>query len=186
MNQVADIYNKLSETYEQKYILSDDAIKYLSDESNARKHWRDSGLSGRIISLGCGSGQDIEILDFPDFWTGYDISRGMIANGEYKFPTYNFIEHDCNEMIFGTADILVCMFGAANYLGVDKLLEHYKHLGCHGAFFVFYNENYNDGIFDEYFRYTKADLEDAFNKYSPKVCPLAEGSNYYVVWWNEG
>jgi predicted TPR repeat methyltransferase len=186
MNKVVDVYDALSKTYETTYVKSDDALTYLKDEADAAKHWRASGLSGNIISLGCGSGQDVEVLDFPDCWTGYDISRGMIANGEYKFPTYNFIEHDCNIMIDSQADVLACLFGAGNYLGVDKLLEHYNNLGCHGAFFVFYGEHYEDGIINDYHHYSMSYLESAFAQYKPNVNKLTEDSNYYVVWWNEG
>jgi hypothetical protein len=87
----------------------------------------------------------------------------------------------------GDADVLVSLFGAANYLGVNKLLEQYKRLNCTSAFFVFYNEEYEDGVIDsdDYNLYSKSKLEDKFALFNPVVKPLEENSNYYVVWWNE-
>jgi hypothetical protein len=188
MDNLENIYNELSKTYEKKYINTE---PYLSDELMASKFWEWANLSGSIVSLGIGSGQDIEILKYPDpnEFNGYDISEGMLSNAKKKFPGYEkcLHHHDCNNMIENiSADILVSMFGTANYIGIDKLLEHYIHLNCSSAFFVFYNYQYNDGVAQGY-RYSKTDILEKFKNYNPSlnVVDLFPGSNYYVVMWNE-
>jgi trans-aconitate methyltransferase len=188
---VAEIYNTLAVDYEEKYVNGEDNA-YLRDEKLASFHWQMSGLGGDIVSLGVGSGQDIEILGrpFPAQFRGFDISQGMLDNAMIKFPDYKFYLHDCETQLpsdQGDADVLVSLFGAANYLGVGKLLEQYTRLNCTGAFFVFYNEQYQDGVVDSdhYNLYSESKLQDKFAKYLPVVEPLEENSNYYVVWWNE-
>ena len=63
--------------------------------------------------------------------------------------------------------------------------DSYEWLGCHAAFFVFYNEAYDDDIYTEYHVYDRERLEVAFSRFGATVAPLFDGSNYYVVWWNE-
>ena len=162
---------------------------YMLDEWYAGEHFVATGITGRIVSLGVGSGQDIEILGHPhhEQFVGYDISKGMLENGRAKFPKYSLLMHDCTQMIPNeSADVLVSMFGAANYLGADKLIEHYEWLGCRSAFFVFYNEDYVDDIYTGYHVYDQERLMIAFSRFGAQVVPLFDGSNYYVVWWNEG
>ena len=190
-DNVAEIYNTLAADYEEKYVNGEDNI-FLRDEHLASFHWHMSDLHGDIVSLGVGSGQDIEILGRPDpaNFRGFDISQGMLDNAIAKFPAYRFYLHDCRMQLTkdqDVADVLVSLFGAANYLGVNKLLEQYKRLNCTSAFFVFYNEEYEDGVIDsdDYNLYSQSKLEDKFALFNPVVKPLEENSNYYVVWWNE-
>ena len=188
-DNIAEIYNTLSVDYEEKYVQGDDNV-YLRDERLASHHWQQSGLTGNIVSLGVGSGQDIKILGHPrpENFRGFDISSGMLARAANKFPDYDFTLHDCNMMLTKDqpgCDVLVSMFGAANYLGVDTLISHYQHLGCTGAFFVFYHENYIDGVVDKYHLYSQQELKKKFEAYNARVGPLLDKSNYYVVWWDE-
>jgi ubiquinone/menaquinone biosynthesis C-methylase UbiE len=87
LRHVEAIYNDLSETYEEKYVAGGFQNSYMIDEFHAKTWWLWSRLKGRIVSLGVGSGQDIEILGHPDpaDFTGYDISEGMLANARQKF-----------------------------------------------------------------------------------------------------
>lgn len=185
---IKQIYDELSYDYETKYV---DGISncYKFDESAAAGHFKNANISGRIISLGVGSGQDIEILNYPDptNFVGVDFSIGMIENGRRKFPNYTFGLHDCNLMLnsYGEFDILVSMFGTANYIGTAKLLNHYTALKCSKAFFVFYKEDYDDNLVKNYHRYSPTDLAVAFQKYNAHIMDLWKGSNYYVVWWDE-
>lgn len=189
IDKLAESYNDMSATYDQKYVDGDNN-PYMYDEAKAAEHWLAANLSGKIVSLGCGTGQDIEILNHPDpqMFRGVDFSSGMLEKAKSKFPDYEFWLHDCRYMLrdhHEDADVLVSMFGTANYLGYKKLIAHYKRLNCSQAFFVFYDENYNDGISDETYLYTKDKLKQAFGDYNPTVSDLWDGSNYYVVWWNE-
>ncbi len=193
LRHVEAIYNDLSETYEEKYVAGRLQNPYMADEFHAGTWWQWSRLKGRIVSLGVGSGQDIEILGYPDpaDFTGYDISEGMLANARQKFPAYadRLLHFDCEQRLPGgiQADVLVSMFGAPNYLGAERLLRHYDDLGCKGAFFVFYNEMYDDGLDVGTIYYSKRDLFDIFTPFFPtmNVIDLFPGSNYYVVMWNE-
>ena len=177
-------YNDASEWYEQKYVEGGwENNHYMKDEKDAHDFWQKNGEVGSIISLGVGSGQDIAILGNPDPSTfkGYDISEGMLANGRKKYPNYTLIEHDCTDLIDEKCDILVSMFGTPNYIGLSKLLAHYQHMKCKHAFFVFYNENYVDGIASKYHRYTQDELTRILHAFKPIVEPLNE--NYYIVKW---
>lgn len=184
------IYDELSVDYEEKYIQGENN-PYMRDEVNALNMWLVANFpKGRIASLGVGSGQDIKITDNPNIqnFIGFDVSNKMMENGRKKYPGYQFVKHDCNEPIpesFGQFDILVSMFGTANYIGVESLLMQYKHCGCRSAFFVFYAPIYDDGIVDECFMYSLLELEELFQEYNPKVCYLPENKNYIVVYWHE-
>lgn len=187
MSDLERIYDNLSTTYESVYV-DNTSSSYVKDEVIVTEHWRNGKFSGKIISLGIGSGQDISILEYPkpDNFTGYDFSAGMLSNARVKYPEYNLIKHDCDEMISNVkANVLVAMFGIGNYLGVNKLLEHYNHLSCDGAFFILYNEWYDDNISDCYERKTKPELFKMLSKYNPYINDLYPGANYYVVWWND-
>lgn len=192
-NHAETIYDEISKTYEEKYVAGGFQNSYMVDEFHAKTWWLWSRLKGRIVSLGVGSGQDIEILGHPDpaDFTGYDISEGMLANARQKFPAYadRLIHHDCEMRLpRGTqADVLVSMFGAPNYLGAERLLRHYDDLDCKGAFFVFYNEFYDDGLDIGTIYYSKQDLFEIFTPFFPtlNIIDLFPGSNYYVVMWNE-
>lgn len=186
-------YDEISKTYEEKYVSGGLKNPYMVDEAYAAMWWTWSGFDGDIVSLGVGSGQDIDILGYPDpsRFTGYDISTGMLANARRKFPGYAdcLVQYDCRQTLPENAkgDVLVSMFGAPNYLGTDQLIRHYDSLGCSGAFFVFYNEYYDDGVMIDANHYTKRDLIEIFDPFFPylNVADLFPGSNYYVVTWNE-
>lgn len=196
VNDIVRYYDNLASSYDEKYVSGGLDNPYMRDEFAARQHFIDAGLIGRgpIISLGSGTGQDVEIICFPhhEKYVGFDVSPEMTNRAREKFPGYRFQLHDCTKPIeLEEHNIsfkpytLVCMFGAANYLGIDKLLEHYCHLKFRAAFFVFYNENYQDGIADDYHVYNKKQLTERFSQYPATVVPLFNGSNYNVVNWNE-
>ena len=177
-------YNDASRWYEHKYVKGGwKKNHYMKDELDAYNFWMDNREDGKIISLGVGSGQDIEILGSPDpsNFVGYDISEGMLKNAMMKFQAYTFYLRDCNTKIEDSCDILVSMFGTPNYIGLEKLLEHYKNFNAKHAFFIFYDENYYDGIADGYHTYTIDDLRDRLSEFKPIVKKLNE--NYYIVKW---
>lgn len=185
MVSLAEKYNEAANTYyEEKYVEGGwEENHYMQDEKDAHAFWMANREDGKFISLGIGSGQDIPILGWPghENFTGYDISQGMLNNALEKFPRYNFVLADCNEDIDDRCDILVSLFGVPNYIGVDKLIEHYNNFKAQHAFFVFYDENYEDGIAEEYNKYTKEELETLLSPYNPIVEKLND--NYYIVKW---
>lgn len=184
MVNLKDKYNKASEWYEEKYVVGGwEKNPYMKDEYGAHQFWMKNGEVGRIISLGIGSGQDIEILGnpHPKTFVGYDMSEGMLNNARKKFPEYTFKLRDCKYYFEDHCDILVSMFGTPNYIGLSTLLGHYIKLNARHAFFVFYNENYDDGFGEYYHKYTRKQLEKVLKDFNPIIEPLNE--NYYIVKW---
>ena len=177
-------YNEAARWYEEKYVHGGwENNHYMKDEQDAYDFWMNNRSSGKIISLGVGSGQDIEILGRPDprLFIGYDISEGMLKNARKKFPEYDFKLQDCMLKIEDNCDVLVRMFGTPNYIGLYKLLSHYIRFKASHAFFIFYNENYNDGFDESCNRYTKSDLAKELTHFNPIIQDLNE--NYYIVKW---
>ena len=177
---LAQIYDELAFDYDEKYVYGDNN-PYMYDEYAAAAYYKKQNFNGKIISLGCGTGQDVSILDHPhpNNFIGYDISEGMLSKARIKHPEYQFILHDCNKMTGNKGDILVSMFGTPNYIGAGKLWEHYKNIEANHAFFIFYNENYNDGVIKDYYQYSAGQLEEIF--IGADLYNLNE--NYYVVTW---
>ena len=179
-----DKYNNASSWYENKYVEGGwKNNPYMKDEYDAHKFWMQNGEVGKIISLGVGSGQDIAILNnpHPKTFTGYDFSEGMLANAREKYPEYTFKQADCNKPIDDYCDILVSLFGVPNYIGLEKLMIHFLTFKAKHAFFVFYNETYDDGFGEDYYKYTQYQLKDQLQFMNATVSPLNE--NYYIVKW---
>lgn len=179
-----DKYDDAAQWYEQKYVEGGwENNPYMKDEYDAHQFWTANGEVGKIISLGCGSGQDIEILGNPDpkTFVGYDFSEGMLANARNKFPAYTFIYQDCKLKIDNTCDILVSMFGTPNYIGLSTLLGHYRKFNAKHAFFVFYAEHYDDGFDESCYKYTKQELQAILKCFNPIIENLND--NYYIVKW---
>lgn len=179
-----DKYDDAAQWYEQKYVEGGwENNPYMKDEYDAHQFWMANREVGKIISLGCGSGQDIEILGNPDpnTFIGYDFSEGMLANARKKFPHYKFVNCDCKLPIYDQCDILVSMFGTPNYIGLSTLMSHYQMFKAKHAFFVFYDENYKDGFVDFCYRYTQDELQSLLYAFNPIIQKLND--NYYIVKW---
>lgn len=185
MNKILEQkYNEASTWYEEKYVDGGwENNIYMKDEKDAHDFWQAHGEVGKIISLGVGSGQDIEILGRPDPKTfiGYDISEGMLSNARKKFPEYTFKKHDCKVYIPEKCDIIVSMFGTPNYIGISTILDHYRKMNAKHAFLVLYDENYDDGFGEFYYKYTQKELETLLTPFKPIIQKLNE--NYYIVKW---
>ncbi len=179
MNNIEQVYDDMSVCYDKVYVDGEDNT-YLRDERIAAEWYKKIDRSGRIVSLGCGTGQDVSILDYPTDFTGYDISEGMLKSAKKKFPNLEFKHSNCMLPIDDQCDILVSIFGTPNYIGAYSLLKHYKRMNAKHAFFVFYNEHYTDGVIETYHRYTRKELIEIFNC---EVHDLETNSNYYVVQW---
>jgi SAM-dependent methyltransferase len=170
--------------YENKYVVGGWGINpWGDDESAACEIWKSNKVDGRIVSLGCGSGQDIRILDFPDKdkFVGYDISEKMLSNAAKKHSGYTYKIQDCSVGFKENCDVLFSVFGTPNYIGTEKLIEHYKSFKASSAFFVFYAEWYNDGFDTDYYQYTVEDLSNIFKDYDPEIIPIR--NNYICVRW---
>ena len=177
-------YDEASQWYEGVYVKGGwENNSYMKDELDAHKFWMENGEVGKIISLGVGSGQDIAILNnpHPKTFTGYDFSAGMLANARDKYPEYTFKQEDCRKPIDDQCDILVSLFGCPNYIGLEKLMLHFFTFNAKHAFFVFYNETYDDGFGEKHYKYTQDELLDQLQFMNPVVQPLNE--NYYIVKW---
>ena len=105
----------------------------------------------------------------------------MLKNAKKKFPKYTFKVNDCSKYFSDNCDILVSIFGTPNYIGLRALLSHYHNFNGKHAFFIFYNEDYDDGFGERYYKYTKKELETALRSFDPIIKPL--NKNYYIVKW---
>lgn len=184
MKNLMKKYDEASEWYEQKYVSGGwENNHYMKDEYDAHKFWMENGEVGKIVSLGVGSGQDIEILGrpHPSTFVGYDISEGMLSNARKKFPEYIFKNADCSMYIPEKCDIIVSMFGTPNYIGLSTLLKHYIDMNAKHAFFIFYNEDYDDGFNESYHRYSYNELKNILHAFDPIIQKLNQ--NYYIVKW---
>jgi len=192
VNKVREIYDTLADRYDEKYV-NDRESSYMKDEADAAFIYAKAerailGFGNGVISLGCGTGQDIEICGHPETFIGFDISPNMLKKAEEKFhnpPNYRFIYHDCNTIYRGSfhlGNTLVSMFGTPNYIGIDMLYKHYITFKCRHAFFVFYNELYKDGVVDNYQKTSFNDLMNAFPWARVRSLDVVS-SNYYAVYW---
>jgi len=177
---VEQIYDEMASDYDEKY--TDPDSSYMIDEDAASEHYNLRITPGSVLSLGCGTGQDAAITKAQDF-VGLDISWPMLLKAQEKFPDHRFLKHDCSQSIPIRAEIIVSIFGTPNYIGIPALIDQYVRSNARSAFFVFYNDDYVDGVVPEYQTYTTKQLKTGFALYNPIVEPLFEGSNYTVVSW---
>ncbi len=121
---IKTIYNCIAEKYDSTY----QQDRFLLDEQQAAKYLRALQPYGSVLSLGCGTGQDIEIGDIPskDF-VGLDISTSMLSVAKAKYPNYNFVEWNCEYLYDYQADTVIGMFGVINYTSLNKFLDQINH-----------------------------------------------------------
>ena len=188
-------YNELSETYEGTYLSGDpNTNHYLFDDWMAARWFKDSRMTfDHAVVLGCGSGNDIITLGYPlpEKYTGYDFSAGMLANANEKFPSYSFHEWNCLDMTGDKGDLLVSAFGVPNYIGAAKLIQHYNDVQANKAFFIFYENHYDDvAPISTQYDYTQDELVEYFGQFKANVHKLwikspTSMAEYNVVWWDE-
>ena len=188
VNNVSSVYDSIADTYDQKYVEGEDN-PYMEDEAYVADVWKKLDLpTGRILSLGCGTGQDVEILGYPDpeKYLGIDVSPKMLERARLKFGRDGYVfkladvaDLECPFMYRIDCDILVAMFGVPNYITLERLSELYEVVGAEHGFFVFYNEEYRDGISDHY-NFSIDQIRQTFKHHNPF---FEEFSNYVVCAW---
>ena len=55
-----------------------------------------AGEGGRVLELGCGTGQLLNALN-PSYGVGVDLSANMISIAQKKYPNLEFIQGDLEE-----------------------------------------------------------------------------------------
>lgn len=188
--EAEQVYDNLASTYDQKYV-SGENNPYMADEAEVARIWKkqpfskESYLSNRrILSLGCGTGQDIEILGYPDpeRYVGVDISNEMLNKAREKFSDYTFIQEDVNtntEDFPPQCEILVSMFGVPNYIQLHRMWQIYTITNAEHAFLVYYKSTYRDGVID-HFDYPIGEMRAFYKKYNPTFEMFG---NYVVCSW---
>lgn len=102
---------------------------------------------GRVLSLGCGTGHDITMCQLePEGFLGADISTGMLAQAQNKYPGYGFVQKDARTPFKGSWDTVLAIFGLVNYVGLDVVLARFKEVEASKLFMVMFAPQYAPSI----------------------------------------
>lgn len=141
MNSVKDTYNQIAASYDTRY---KDTIHFVEEEIIAG-HIPNIADNQKVLDIGCGTGNMITVGQIkPDQYTGIDISDNMLQQAEKKYPDYTFAYHDARKPLIGNFDVILSIFGQANYMGIYDWVESIElNLAKGGAFLsVMYSDNY--------------------------------------------
>jgi SAM-dependent methyltransferase len=136
-------YDRMAATYDTLYSgrrakAENESVRLLLEPLVLRVR----GSEGAVLDLGCGTGLFLELFDdLCASYVGVDISEGMLARAEQKFPLRAFVRADmCNIGKWGLQgfDLVVSLFGAMSHLpDIAPALESMRRsLRPGGRFFV--------------------------------------------------
>ena len=125
-HEISKIYNQVADCYDKKYlepihkiedtILSKILKSCISDKTN------------NILDIGCGTGHVVNLGEIKkEIYHGIDISEKSIHLARKKFPDHRFYISDvtnCNLHI--KSDLLLCIYGQLNYLGLNQSIIIFK------------------------------------------------------------
>jgi len=139
------IYDTLADGYDAHFM---DVVSIA--ENKAIFGWANLHLAGHIGDLGCGTGLVLEYLDIPpEQYTGIDVSRGMLAHAQTKFPDHRFIHADIQGTIPLDDSVFASVlmgFGTMSYCNAPHAVvrEVMRVLQPNGRFFIMLcGEQYN-------------------------------------------
>ena len=101
-------YDTIAKTYDQRF---DDKVALIENElATMRLPTRN------VLDLGCGTGLYLEYCQ-PSGYIGLDISTGMLAVAQAKFPDATFIQSDMSAIPLpdNSVDAVVSLFGSFSY-----------------------------------------------------------------------
>ena len=113
--KVAEAYDRAASTYDIVY----STPRYRAENAVLRRRL-DFDL-GTVLDIGCGTGLLLDIFKLdPADYLGADISAGMLAIAQTKFPRHTFRQSDCALPLpvewKDRFDTVVSLFCAASYL----------------------------------------------------------------------
>jgi hypothetical protein len=180
------LYDEIAKEYDKEY----QQEKWQQDEIQTAKHLRLLQPYGNVLSLGCGTGQDIVIGDFKnDQFTGIDNSVNMLKCALEKFPGYKFAKWDCSETFDVRADTVVSLFGTINYVGLESFIDQIIKSKATSFFGVMFSPRYKPSLGSEFCTYyTLPQIEQLFtnNGFACKVLGLFDDidfadNDYWVI-----
>ena len=77
---------------------------------------------------------------------GADISTGMLAQAQNKYPGYGFVQKDARTPFKGSWDTVLAIFGLVNYVGLDVVLARFKEVEASKLFMVMFAPQYAPSI----------------------------------------
>lgn len=157
-----NLYDKIADQYDNEY----QQQKWLDDEIQTAHHLRLLQPYGNVLSLGCGTGQDIIIGDFTaQNFIGLDNSTNMLKQAIGKFPGYTFVKWDCSLTFKQSANTVVSLFGTINYVGLEQFIDQIAESNARDYFGVMFSPRYKPALGSEYCKYyTKLQIEDMFKQ----------------------
>ncbi len=180
------LYDNVANQYDDEY----QQEKWLNDELQTAKHLRLLQPYGNVLSLGCGTGQDITIGGFESqSFVGLDNSTNMLKQAMGKFPGYKFIKWDCSLTFDAKADTVVSLFGTINYVGLPHFIKQILESGATKFFGVLFSPKYKPSLGHDYCTYyTSAQIESVFKDAGLdfKICGLFDNvsfddNDYWVI-----
>jgi len=120
-------YDVIAEGYDATYSRATDRA-----EDHVARGWLGSLANQRVLDVGCGTGLLVELrpeID-PARYLGYDVSAGMLAQARVKCPGYTFVQRDMRAGDWPGADVVVGLYGAPSYIGIDAFAEAAWHTGA--------------------------------------------------------
>ena len=137
---LSQFYDALAPQYDALYV---DTIHYVEDELV----WQLSesiGPLGKVLSVGCGTGNDISILRLePEKSVCVDFSKNMLRIARKKYPEYRFELHDVTQSPFRyNADTVVALYGVVNYIGMRAFVRQVFQSGATKFIAILYANGY--------------------------------------------
>ena len=141
--KLESLYDSVANNYDEEY----QQEKWRVDELRTAYHLRKLQPYGMTLSLGCGTGQDIEIGGFkPNQFIGLDNSINMLAQAMRKFPGYRFSKWDCSVTFDFPANTIVSLFGTINYVGLEHFIAQIEESCAEQYFAVVFSPKYKPAL----------------------------------------
>lgn len=163
-------YDQIAGQYDHLHI----APECLTENKEVIK--RLSYQGGSVLDIGCGTGLLLDYLA-PDEYTGIDPSAGMLRILSQKHPEARVIKTRFEEYV-GRADLVVSLFGAANYITPQAISNLPRVVAPGGRWFImFYKDEYHPVT------YERAGVEVKHYKGTYTLLPgdLSELGNFWIV-----
>ncbi len=125
---------------DKMYFFGKQKERYFKERDFINKVIEEENLGKEIIDAGCGTG--IHLMLFSELGyvaRGFDLRKDMVDVAKKRNPSLEIIQGDMRKFpLKGNSDVIICMYGAINYLDTEEGLEKtfnnfYKHLKDKGV-----------------------------------------------------